>query len=233
MAKTYYDQDADLTLIQGKKVAISGFGNVAWGVCLKMEELGAKVVTISGPDGFIHDPDGVKGEKADYMLQMRSSGRDRVQDYADKFKVEFHAGKRPWVIPCDVAVPCAIQNELDENDAKALLKNNVKCVCEAANMPVVPKAVHMFQEAKILFAPGKAANAGGVATSGLEMSQNSLRLSWSAQEVDERLHNIMKSIHKTCVDTAKEYDQAGNYVLGANIGGFIKVGNAMIDQGLV
>jgi glutamate dehydrogenase (NADP+) len=218
--------------LKGKKVAVSGFGNVAWGACLKMTELGAKVLTISGPDGFVHDPDGVKGEKIEYMLQMRASGRDRVQDYADKFKVEFHAGKRPWLVPCDVAVPCAIQNELDENDAKTLLKNGVKCVCEAANMPVVPKAVHIFQEAKILFAPGKAANAGGVATSGLEMSQNAQHLGWSREEVDARLKQIMQRIHTTCVT----YGQDGgfvNYVNGANVGGFIKVADAMLDQGLV
>ncbi|MBI5512023.1 MAG: NADP-specific glutamate dehydrogenase [Deltaproteobacteria bacterium] len=218
--------------LQNKKVAVSGFGNVAWGVALKMTDLGAKVVTISGPDGFVHDPDGIKGEKIDYMLQMRASGRDRVQDYADKFKVEFHAGKRPWIVPCDVAVPAAIQNELDENDARALLKNGVKCVCEAANMPVVPKAVHLFQEAKILFAPGKAANAGGVGTSGLEMSQNAQHLCWAREEVDMRLKQIMERIHHTCLTYGQEGTYT-NYVKGANVGGFIKVADAMLDQGLV
>ncbi len=218
--------------LKGKKVSLSGFGNVAWGAALKMQELGATVVTISGPDGFIHDPNGVKGEKIDFMLQMRASGRDRVQDYAEKFKVEFHAGKRPWMVPVDVAVPCAIQNELDENDARTLLKNGVKCVCEAANMPVVPKAVSLLQEAKILFAPGKAANAGGVATSGLEMSQNAQHLYWSREEVDARLKQIMQRIHQTCATYGTEQNYV-NYVKGANIGGFIKVADAMLDQGLV
>ena len=218
--------------LKGKKVTLSGFGNVAWGVALKMSELGAKVLTLSGPDGFIHDPEGIKGEKIDYMLQMRASGRDCVQDYADKFKVEFHAGKRPWIVPCDVAVPAAIQNELDENDAKALLKNGVKCICEAANMPVVPKAVHLIQEAKILFAPGKAANAGGVGTSGLEMSQNAQHLYWSREEVDQRLKQIMQRIHATCATYGQESGSI-NYVKGANVGGFIRVADAMLDQGLV
>lgn len=217
----------------GKKVALSGFGNVAWGAALKITELGGKVVTLSGPDGFIYDPDGIKGEKIDYMLEMRASGRDKVQDYADKFKVKFEAGKRPWSIPVDVAIPCATQNELDLNDAKELVKNGVKCVVEAANMPCTLDAVKYFLDNNVLFGPAKAANAGGVATSGLEMSQNSMRLSWSSKEVDERLHGIMINIHNACQYAAKEFGTPGNLVNGANIAGFLKVANAMIDQGLV
>ena len=218
---------------KGKKVALSGFGNVAWGAALKITELGGKVVTLSGPDGFIHDPDGIKGEKIDYMLEMRASGRDKVQDYADKFKVKFEAGKRPWSVPVDVAIPCATQNELNLDDAKELVKNGVKCVVEAANMPCTLDAVKYFIENNILFGPAKAANAGGVATSGLEMSQNSMRLSWSANEVDEKLHGIMINIHNACQNAAKEFGTPGNLVNGANIAGFLKVANAMIDQGLV
>jgi len=217
----------------GKKVALSGFGNVAWGAALKITELGGKVVTLSGPDGFIYDPDGIKGEKIDYMLEMRASGRDKVQDYADKFKVKFEAGKRPWSIPVDVAIPCATQNELDLNDAKELVKNGVKCVVEAANMPCTLDAVKYFLDNNVLFGPAKAANAGGVATSGLEMSQNSMRLSWSSKEVDEKLHGIMINIHNACQYAAKEFGTPGNLVNGANIAGFLKVANAMIDQGLV
>ncbi len=218
---------------KGKKVALSGFGNVAWGAALKITELGGTVVTLSGPDGFIYDPDGVKGEKIDYMLEMRASGRDRVQDYADKFKVKFEAGKRPWSVPVDVAIPCATQNELNLNDAKELVKNGVKCVVEAANMPCTLDAVKYFLDNNILFGPAKAANAGGVATSGLEMSQNSIRMSWSSKEVDEKLHNIMINIHDACQNAAKEFGTPGNLVNGANIAGFLKVANAMIDQGLV
>lgn len=218
---------------KGKTVALSGFGNVAWGAALKITELGGKVVTLSGPDGYVYDPDGVKGEKIDYMLEMRASGRDKVQDYADKFKVKFEAGKRPWSVPVDVAIPCATQNELDLNDAKELVKNGVKCVVEAANMPCTLDAVKYFLENNVLFGPAKAANAGGVATSGLEMSQNSIRMSWSAKEVDEKLHNIMINIHEACQNAAKEFGTPGNLVNGANIAGFLKVANAMIDQGLV
>jgi glutamate dehydrogenase (NADP+) len=218
--------------LQGKTVALSGFGNVAWGAALKVTELGGKVVTISGPDGFVHDKDGVRGERIEYMLEMRASGRDKVQDYADKFKVEFHAGKRPWSVPVQIAIPCAIQNELNEDDAKTLIKNKVQCVCEAANMPTTPGAMHLLQEAKVLFAPGKAANAGGVATSGLEMSQNAMHLNWTREEVDQRLKGIMQRIHQTCLSHGKEGSYV-NYVKGANIGGFIKVADAMLDQGLV
>jgi len=217
----------------GKTVAVSGFGNVAWGAALKVTELGGKVVTLSGPDGFIHDKDGIKNEKVDFMLEMRASARDEVKMYADKFKVPFYSNKRPWSIKADVALPCATQNELDENDAKELVNNGCFCVCEGANMPTTIPGVKVFHEAKILYAPGKASNAGGVATSGLEMSQNSMRLPWPKEEVDQRLHEIMKKIHQTCVETAERYGSPGNYVIGANIAGFMKVANAMLDQGLV
>ena len=219
--------------LAGKTVAISGFGNVAWGAATKVTQLGGKVVTISGPDGFVYDKDGIKGEKIDYMLQMRASGNDRAKDYADKFTTEFFAGKRPWSVKVDVALPCATQNELDENDAKELVKNGCKCVAEGANMPTTIAGFKVFTGAGILYAPGKASNAGGVATSGLEMSQNSMRLPWAAEEVDKRLHDIMKNIHQTCVDTAAKYGTPGNYVNGANIAGFLKVADSMLDQGLV
>ncbi|OGU25634.1 MAG: glutamate dehydrogenase [Ignavibacteria bacterium GWA2_54_16] len=219
--------------IAGKTVGVSGFGNVAWGAVRKVTQLGGKVVTLSGPDGFIYDKDGVKGEKIDYMLELRASANDRIKDYADKFKVEFHPGKRPWGVKVDVALPCATQNELDTNDAKSLLSNGCQCVCEGANMPTTLEGVKIFQEAGILYSPGKASNAGGVATSGLEMTQNSMRLPWSKEEVDQRLHQIMTNIHHTCVDTAQRFGVPGNYVVGANIAGFLKVANAMLDQGLV
>jgi glutamate dehydrogenase (NADP+) len=219
--------------LAGKTCAISGFGNVAWGAAQKINHLGGKVVTISGPDGFVYDKDGIKGEKIDYMLQLRASANDRVKDYADKFKVEFFPGKKPWGVKVDVAFPCATQNEIYENDAKELVKNGCMCVCEGANMPTTIEGYKVFTDAKILYAPGKASNAGGVATSGLEMSQNSMRLPWSSEEVDNRLHEIMKRIHSTCVTTAERYGQPGNYVVGANIAGFLKVADAMLDQGLV
>jgi len=221
------------TTFDGKVVAVSGFGNVAWGAVQKVTELGAKVVTLSGPDGFIHDPDGVKGEKIDYMLKLRSSNKDAVEDYSKEFKVQFFAGKKPWGIKVDVALPCATQNEIYAEDAKELLKNGCFCVCEGANMPTTIDAYNIFRDAKILYAPGKASNAGGVATSGLEMSQNSMRLPWSKEEVDKRLHEIMRRIHDTCVTTAERFGTPGNYVNGANIAGFLKVADAMIDQGLV
>ncbi len=219
--------------IDGKSVAVSGFGNVAWGAVTKINQLGGKVVTLSGPDGFIYDKEGVKGEKIDYMLELRASAKDQVQDYAKKFKAEFFPGKRPWGIKVDVAMPCATQNELDESEAKELVRNGCICVCEGANMPVTLEGVRVFQQAGILYSPGKASNAGGVATSGLEMSQNSMRLPWPKEEVDRRLHEIMKNIHQTCVETAVRFGTPGNYVNGANIGGFLKVANAMLDQGLV
>jgi len=219
--------------IAGKRVAISGFGNVAWGAAKKVTQLGGKVVTLSGPDGFVYDEQGVSGEKIDYMLELRASAMDAVKPYAEKFSVPFHEGKRPWSVPVEVAMPCATQNELDENDARELVKNGCICVCEGANMPTTLAGVAVFEQAKILFSPGKASNAGGVATSGLEMSQNSMRLNWPAEEVDKRLHQIMKSIHQMCVETAEKYGTPGNYVNGANIAGFLKVANSMMDQGLV
>ena len=219
--------------IEGKTFAVSGFGNVAWGVTQKIDQLGGKVVTLSGPDGFIYDKDGVTGEKIDYMLKLRTSANDRIKDYAEKFKVEFYEGKRPWGVKVDVAMPCATQNEIFEDDAKELLKNGCICLCEVANMPTTNEAYKIFEESDILFSPGKASNAGGVATSGLEMSQNSMRLPWSTEEVDSRLHEIMIRIHDTCVTTAERFGTPGNYVNGANIAGFLKVADAMMDQGLV
>lgn len=219
--------------IEGKTFAVSGFGNVAWGAVIKINDLGGKVVTLSGPDGFIYDKDGVKGEKIDFMLKMRASAKDSVKDYADKFGVEFHAGKRPWSVKVDVAMPCATQNEIFADDAKELLKNGCMCITEGANMPTTLEAYKVIEDAKILFSPGKASNAGGVATSGLEMSQNSMRLPWSREEVDRRLQEIMKNIHDTCVRTSEKYGMPGNYVAGANIAGFLKVADAMMDQGVV
>jgi glutamate dehydrogenase (NADP+) len=219
--------------VEGKVFAVSGFGNVAWGAVQKINQLGGKVVTLSGPDGFVYDKDGIRGEKVDYMLKMRSSANDRVKDYADKYKVEFYEGKRPWGIKVDVAMPCATQNELNGDEAKELVKNGCICVCEGANMPTTIDGYKVFTQAGILYAPGKAANAGGVATSGLEMSQNSMRLPWSKEEVDKRLHEIMARIHSTCISTAEKYGTPGNYVNGANIAGFLKVADAMLDQGLV
>jgi glutamate dehydrogenase (NADP+) len=219
--------------VAGKVFAVSGFGNVAWGAVKKINELGGKVVTLSGPDGFIYDKDGISGEKIDFMLKLRASSNDRVKDYADEYKVEYIPGKRPWSVKVDVAMPCATQNEIDVDDAKLLVKNGCVCVCEGANMPTTIDAYHIFKNAGILFSPGKASNAGGVATSGLEMSQNSMRLPWPKEEVDNRLHQIMKSIHDTCRETAERFGTPGNYVNGANIAGFLKVADAMMDQGLV
>lgn len=221
------------TSFDGKTVAVSGFGNVAWGAVIKVNELGGKVVTLSGPDGYVYDPEGIAGEKVDYMLKLRSSNKDAVEDYSKEFKVKFFPGKKPWEVKVDVALPCATQNEIFEDDAKELLKNGCFCVCEGANMPTTVEAYDIFKEAKILYAPGKASNAGGVATSGLEMSQNSMRLPWPKEEVDKRLHEIMIRIHETCVITAERFGTPGNYVNGANIAGFLKVADAMIDQGLV
>lgn len=220
--------------IKGKTVALSGFGNVAWGAALKATELGAKVVTISGPDGYIYDPDGISGEKIEYMLELRDSGEDIVAPYADKYSgATFYAGKKPWIQKVDIALPCAIQNELNEKDAQALIENKTICVAEVSNMGCTAEAADLFVEKRILFAPGKAVNAGGVATSGLEMSQNAMHIQWTAEEVDQRLHQIMNSIHAQCLKYGREGDNYINYVKGANIAGFMKVARAMISQGII
>jgi len=234
---TYFAQEMLATKgmsFAGKRVAISGFGNVAWGAALKVTELGGKVVTISGPDGYIYDEAGISGEKIEYMLELRASNQDIVEPYAKKFPgAKFFAGKRPWEVKVDVAMPCATQNELGKEDAETLVKNGVVCVAEGANMPCTPEAIEVFQNNKILFAPGKAVNAGGVATSGLEMTQNSMKLNWPREEVDARLHQIMKSIHEACVKHGTDKNGYVNYVKGANVAGFLKVANAMLDQGLI
>jgi glutamate dehydrogenase (NADP+) len=219
----------------GKKISVSGFGNVAWGACIKASQLGATVVTISGPDGYIFDPDGVgTKEKWEYLEEMLVIDRNKVETYAKRFpSATFFPGKKPWGQKVDIAMPCAIQNELNGEDAATLIANGVMTVVEVSNMGCTPEAWKLFIEKKIPFAPGKAANAGGVATSGLEMSQNSMRLAWGAEEVDRRLHEIMSNIHRSCVQTAAKYGFEGNYVIGANIAGFKKVADAMIAQGLV
>ena len=220
--------------LEGKRVAISGFGNVAWGAAKKALQLGAKVITISGPDGYILDEAGLNEEKIEYMLELRASGNDICQPYADQFPgSKFVAGHKPWEVPCDIALPCATQNELDGEDAKTLIANGCWCVGEISNMGCTPEAIDAFIEHKMLYAPGKAVNAGGVATSGLEMSQNALHLSWSAEEVDTRLHQIMHGIHEQCIRYGKESDGYINYVKGANIAGFMKVARAMMAQGIV
>lgn len=219
--------------LEGKTVTVSGFGNVAWGAVQKVTELGGKVVTLSGPDGFIYDPAGIRGDKIDFMREMRVGGRDEVQQYAEHYHVDFHPGQRPWVVPCDVALPCAIQNELDENDASRLVGNGCRCVVEGANMPTNPGAVNILQSSGMLYAPGKAANAGGVAVSGLEMAQNRTGQSWDAKRVDAMLHSIMANIHDICTTAAARHGRAGDYVVGANIGGFTRVADAMLDQGAV
>ncbi|TET93581.1 MAG: NADP-specific glutamate dehydrogenase [Candidatus Zixiibacteriota bacterium] len=219
---------------EGKRVAVSGSGNVAQYATEKVNQLGGKVVTLSDSSGYIVDEDGVSGEKWDFVIDLKNVRRGRIKEYAEKFSsAKYYEGIGVWNVKVDVALPCATQNELDGNDAKTLVDNGCVCVAEGANMPCTPKAAEVFLERKILFGPGKAANAGGVAVSGLEMSQNSLRLSWTREEVDNRLHGIMKSIHQTCVEAAETYGTPGNYVNGANIGGFIKVANAMMDQGVV
>ncbi len=219
--------------IKGKTFAISGFGNVAWGTAKKVAELGGKVVTLSGPDGYIYDKDGViTEEKINYMLEMRASNRGLVKDYADKFGVPFFPGKRPWCEKVDVVMPCATQNEVDVEDAKNIVANGVKYYIEVANMPTTAEAMAYLKEHKTVIAPSKAVNAGGVAVSGLEMSQNSMRYSWSAEEVDEKLHTIMKNIYESSVAAAKEYGMEGDLVAGANIAGFLKVADAMKWQGV-
>ena len=221
--------------IAGKTVAVSGFGNVAWGASQKAVELGAKVVAISGPDGVCEIPAGITNEMIDYMLVMRSSNRNKVEDMATKFPeaCKFTAGKKAWSVKCDIALPCAFQNELNEADAKELLANGTWCCAEVSNMGCTPEAIKAFQDAGILFAPGKAVNAGGVATSGLEMTQNCMHISWSGKEVDEKLHFIMESIHEACVKFGQQPDGSINYVKGANIAGFMKVAQAMLEQGII
>ena len=217
--------------VEGKTFSVSGFGNVAWGAILKINELGGKVVTISGPDGYIYDADGIKGEKIDYLLELRASNNDIVQPYAEEFGAQFIAGKKPWECVVDIAIPCACENEVNLEDAKLLVKNGCFLVAETSNMGCTADAVTYLTEA-ITFAPGKAVNAGGVAVSGLEMSQNSIRMNWPKEEVDKYLHRIMKDIHDTCVKYGKNGNKV-NYVVGANIGGFVKVADAMLAQGIV
>lgn len=221
--------------IKGKKISLSGFGNVAWGAAKKATELGGKVVAISGPDGVCEIPDGITPEMIDYMLEMRNSNRNKVEDMATKFpgKAKFTAGKKAWSIPVDIALPCAFQNELSEDDAKELVANGCWCCCEVSNMGCQPGAIHYFQKNGILFAPGKAVNAGGVATSGLEMTQNAAHLNWAPAEVNEKLQWIMESIHEQCVKFGEQPDGTVDYVKGANIAGFMKVAQAMLEQGVI
>lgn len=220
--------------LEGKTVSVSGFGNVAWGACMKIAELGGKVVTLSGPDGYVHDPDGVvTEEKISYLLEMRNSGRDKVQDYADKFGCKFFPKEKPWGVKVDIAMPCATQNEITMVEAKQLVANNVPYYIEVANMPTTNDALKFLQENCKVVAPSKAVNAGGVATSALEMSQNSGRISWTAEEVDARLKQIMKNIHDMSRDAAAEYGLGYDLVAGANIAGFKKVAEAMMAQGLI
>ena len=219
--------------IKGKTLAVSGFGNVAWGTVKKVNELGGKVVTISGPDGYIYDENGIcTDEKIDFMLEMRASGNDKVKDYADKFGVPYFEGKRPWGEKVDIVMPCATQNEVGIEDAKNIVANGVKYYVEVANMPTTEEAMTYLKENGLVFARSKAVNAGGVAVSGLEMSQNSMRYSWTAEEVDAKLKQIMTDIYKTSYDAAKKYGMEGDLVAGANIAGFIKVADAMIAEGI-
>jgi len=220
--------------LAGKRAAVSGFGNVAWGAVRKLNELGAKVVTLSGPDGYVYDDEGISGEKIDFMLELRVSNEDVIEPYAKKFKsAVFVKDRHPWEVKCDIAMPCATQNELNEQDAINLINNGCICVCEGANMPSVPKAIEILQNKGLLFAPGKAANAGGVGVSGLEMTQNAMKLRWPAEEVDNRLHQIMFAIHESCVTNGTRIDGYIDYVKGANISGFLKVANSMLDHGVV
>ena len=218
---------------EGKICTVSGSGNVAQYIVEKLNQLGAKAVSLSDSNGTIYDPDGIDAEKLAFVLELKNVRRGRIKEYADKFGVEYREGKRPWDIKCDCAFPSATQNEIDAKDADTLLKNGCYLVAEGANMPSTPEAIDKYLEANILYGPAKAANAGGVAVSGLEMSQNSMRLSWTQEEVDERLHNIMIAIHKQCFEAAEEYGQPGNLAMGANVAGFVKVADAMLDQGIV
>ena len=218
---------------EGKVCAVSGSGNVAQYTVEKLNQLGAKCVSLSDSNGTIYDPDGIDAEKLAFVMDLKNVRRGRIKEYADKYGAQYQQGERPWAIKCDCAFPSATQNEINGDDAKTLLKNGCKLVAEGANMPSTPEAIDQYLAKKIFYGPAKAANAGGVATSGLEMSQNSIRLSWTREEVDERLHNIMIAIHKQCYEAAQEYGQPGNFVMGANIAGFVKVADAMLDQGLV
>lgn len=220
--------------MEGKTVCISGSGNVAQYAAEKCVQLGAKVLTFSDSKGYIHDPKGIDQEKINFVIDLKNNKRGRISEYVNQYpEATYHEGKRPWSVPCDVAFPCATQNELNLDEAKTLVKNGCICVAEGANMPTTPDAVHYFHDQKILFAPGKASNAGGVATSGLEMSQNSLRISWTREEVDERLKDIMANIHNNCLDYGMEENGYCNYVKGANIAGFVKVADAMLAQGVI
>ena len=218
----------------GKTVAISGSGNVAQYACEKATQLGAKVVTMSDSSGYIYDTDGIDAEKLAFVMELKNVKRGRIHEYADKFSsATFHKGERPWSVSCNIALPCATQNELNGDEAKTLISNGIIAVAEGANMPTTPEAIEAFQNAKVMFSPGKASNAGGVATSGLEMSQNSLRLNWTREEVDEKLHNIMNDIHAACVEYGTQDDGYVDYVKGANVAGFVKVADAMMAQGVV
>jgi len=220
--------------IKGKTVVVSGSGNVAQFAVEKVIQLGGKAVTMSDSGGYIYDKDGINEEKLAWVMDLKNNRRGRISEYIKKYKsATYHEGKTPWEVKCDIALPCATQNELDGDGAKTLIKNGCICVAEGANMPSTPEAIHAFHEARILFAPGKASNAGGVATSGLEMSQNSLRISWTREEVDERLKGIMEDIHDSCIQYGKEKDGYCNYVKGANIAGFVKVADAMLAQGVI
>ena len=219
---------------EGKRVCISGAGNVAQFAAQKAMRLGAKVLTLSDSDGFIYDPEGLNEEKMAYVMELKNVRRGRIKEYVTKYpQAQYFAGERPWKIACDIAMPCATQNEIEKQDAENLIKNGCFCVTEGANMPSTPEAIATFQGAKILYSPGKASNAGGVATSGLEMTQNSMRLKWTAEEVDQRLRTIMADIHAACLKYGTEEDGYINYVKGANIAGFMKVANSMVEQGLV
>lgn len=219
--------------LKDKTISISGFGNVAWGAALKATELGAKVVTISGPDGYIYDENGISGEKIDYMLELRATCNDIVAPYAEEFGAKFVPNSRPWEVKVDIALPCATQNELNADDARKLIANGVLCVGEISNMGCTPDAIDLFIEHKVMYGPGKAVNAGGVATSGLEMTQNAMHISWTAAEVDAKLHQIMNEIHTQCVKYGRESDGYINYMKGANVAGFLKVAKAMLAQGIV
>lgn len=226
---------ADLgTELKGKTIAVSGFGNVAWGAAQKATEFGGKVVTISGPDGYIYDPEGLDSEKIDYLLELRATNNDIVEPYSMRFPGSvFHKGKKPWEVKCDIALPCATQNELNGADAALLLQNGVKVVAEVSNMGCTPEAIEAFLKAKVAYGPGKAVNAGGVATSGLEMTQNAMKLNWTAEEVDAKLQQIMESIHSACVEYGAQGGGYINYMKGANIAGFMKVAKSMVEQGVV